>query len=109
MIIVPPPFNPLFNNYNNQTSLTPLFNPKLFMKVFGITTISLSLLLTNGYIAHETSHKIKDIPTIERKIEEANRLKKDIKENWYFSPFLLGEYLTAKHYLKDLEKNSPPQ
>jgi len=98
MIIIPPFFY-LFND-NNSNFSQPIFNPKLFLKVFAITSISLSLLATNIYTGYETSHKIKDMPTIERKVGEAKRLKNDIKEEWYFSPFLLGEYFTASHYLK---------
>ncbi len=102
MIIIPPPFNPLFNSYHRDDSNFPEFpfDPKLFLKVFGTTVIGFSLLFTNIYGAHETSHKIKDMPTIERKVDEANRLKKDIKNHWYFSPFLVGEYFSANHYLK---------
>lgn len=99
-MIVPPPFVYLFNTEKNTK---PFFNPEVVFKTFIISSLSLSLILTNGYVAHETSQKIKNMLTIERKIEEANRLKEDFKDNWYFAPFTLGEYFVAERYLKDYQ------
>jgi len=98
MIIVFPPFYNLFNHYENPK---PFFDPELFFKVFCSTFIISSFLLTNGYVGYETNQKIKEKPTLEKRIDKAKELKEDFKkESWVFKPLLFGEYLTANHYLK---------
>ena len=52
-------------------------------------------------MSYETYKRIKDKPTLQQRIETAEKLKEDFKKECFASkPLLFGEYLTAKIYLK---------
>jgi hypothetical protein len=92
----------LYFLFTNSISEGPgFFDPKLFSKIFFPLVIGGSLLLSNSYVSYETYQRIKDKPTLQQRIETAEKLKEDFKKECFASkPLLFGEYLTAKIYLK---------
>lgn len=101
--MVSPPIFPFYLFFPNNVSWEPkLIYPKLFLKIFGSSLITSTLLLTNIYTASETNKDINNYLTLEGKIEKARERKKDFKdESIFFKPFVFGEYIVANKYLKN--------